>query len=63
MRRQLGDLQLTYPVERPKSFLLEAGEVVVVEAQDFQAAKGWQDISMKIYWRKISIFWEPEKIK
>jgi hypothetical protein len=39
MRRQVADLQLTYPVERPESFLLEAGEVVVVEAQDLEAAQ------------------------
>ncbi len=49
MRRQVGDLQLTYPVERSESFLLEAGEVVIVEAQDFEASQCCQDISMKIY--------------
>ncbi len=57
MHRQVTDLQLAYPVERSESFLLEAGEVVVVEAQDFEAAQRWQDIILKICWRKESIFW------
>jgi hypothetical protein len=39
MHRQVGDLQLAYPVERSESLLLEAGEVVVVKAQDFEAAQ------------------------
>ncbi len=63
MRRQVVDLQLAYPVERSESVLLEAGEVVVVEAQNFQAAQRWQAIILKIFWHDKSIFREPEKMK